>query len=205
MIVRDKYGIIGQHRPHDSSYFDTGDSARSMGIMACFGSKDAQDIIDTHWFRSVRHPYDSRWNRLDQQSRDQQVCLMAGAYAKSIDCARKVCDFTGARVNKDILMPDVYLFMRKCLGKDRWYHYVLGYPFLIMSILYTCLVDTKHELNQIACICRVMGTKWLRLLVWLHPDYADNMHKYWGGWRDQAEIGDYVVFSTFDILQGKKL
>lgn len=205
MLVRDQYGIIGQHDPNNKEYLDMGDAARTMGILSCFGDTTARDIINKHWFRSVRHPYDLKWNDLSLQSRDQQVCLMAGAYAHSIGCARRVCDFRGFTVNKDVLMPDVYMFMQKCLGKDKWYHYILGVPWLFVSIFYTCVVDSKHELNQLACICRVMGKGWLKLLVNMHPGYVENFQQYWAGWRDQKEVGSYVVFATADIIMEHRL
>ena len=87
MIVRDIHGIVVQHAPSDPSYLDGGDSSRSTGILACFGSGKDLAVLRKHCTSRgfVRHPTQSRWNIPSDFSRDQLGPLLAGIWATEDD------------------------------------------------------------------------------------------------------------------------
>lgn len=188
MIVRDKFGIIVQHPD-----MDEGDSASRTGIMALCGSHEDQELLwlFTHNLTFVRHPFAEKWNKASQLSRDQLVCIAAGTTTKKSLLLKETCLAYANKwfCNKDFLDPGVRLFLYKCArAKAPWHIRLLGPIFLRLSILWTCLHE-KEELNQLLCICIVMQGKYLTRLYEWHPSSYKNVMDYWGGWRDQAEIG----------------
>lgn len=202
-VVRDASGIIVQVDIYNPLTVpkDGGDSAARTGIMAAFGNQKDIEALRKNWKASNRHPWQEQWKDVRKQSRDQQVCLMAGAHAVSPEFARSINNFPGLTINNDVLAPDVVLHMRKATGEDRWYHYIFGVPFLYLSILWASYVQPTHELNQLACQALVAGPKYLRLLKKLHPNYNDNFKAYFDGWRDQQEISAFVIQRTEEIIK----
>lgn len=164
-----------------------------MGLARFAGFDIPHDLMDyfvTMGGKLIRHPYQSGWNRPEETSRDQLVGYLAGAPK----IWRKILDENYCmNVNKDILLPDVILYKKTLADKATILHKVFGYPFLILSIIYTCKVTPDHELNQLGVICHHMGKKWFRLLAKLHPDWENNILSYWNGWRNQPELGEALV------------
>ena len=196
MIVRDIHGIIVQHDPQDPNYADGGDSAARVGIMAAFGSKVEQGVLQYYWDAPRRHPFQTRWYRVADFSRDQWIPWMAGYWAMGRVPPNKFI----WRVNKDILLPDQWLHRAICSKAARWYHYPLGYLFLFLHIMWACYVRPGHELNQIASQALVAGPWWLRLLYKSHPNYNKNFREYYGGWRNQPEIAEFIIKQTHHLL-----
>lgn len=197
MLVYDEYGIIVQHDIYNlNAPGDGGDSAARMGILALFGHKSNAKKLEQLWKSCVRHPYQPQWNKVEQFSRDQYVQFIAGASMYSTFYADHINNFKGLFVNKDILMPDVMWHRALCTGKRNIVLSILGPLFLLISILWSCYVTPKHELNTIACQCRIAGKFWLRLLYKLHPDYEGNFNAYYGGWRDQQELANIINNET---------
>ena len=189
MIKRDEYGIIGQHRRDEPDYLDMGDSCMKTSIAVIGGLCHRTDLF--YFYEKglvVRHPYDKEYNNPKDTSRDQLICLMAAKYLMGYHSALDYSCF----INKDFLgMPDIQWFMRKCKGDNRksW----LGDKTLRASIWYAAKHDPDHELNQLFCICLVMGREYVELLCESHPDWRKNLTDYWGGWRDQPEIGGAFI------------
>lgn len=198
MIVRDK-GLIVQHDKLISDYRDGGDSSRSTGIMALFGSTKDIEMIFYHWISDgfVRNPDQRHCSNPDDFSRDQLIPLIAGM--KRSNVARIVrYEFWRRRYwfglcpNGDFLGPEFYLHMILC-GKV-WPLYWLVpilYPFQVIHILWMTRVMPDHEQNQTICLAKISGLLWL--WKWLHPDWKKSLRDYWGGWRDQMEIAEFII------------
>ena len=202
---RDKHKIIIQHNykdPENKSQYDGGDSISRTGIMAMCGSeRDQLNMVSQYWKTNgeiVRHPYQPVWNEYKEMSRDQLVCAVAGMFKKQAETVRKRHWFL---INKDLLAPDVKLHLALCA--DHWSKYawgIIGYPWLILSILWSCYVTPNHELNQIICQCVKAGRPFLKLLCKLHPNWIKNLNDYWGVdqnshgfWRNQPEIAFEII------------
>jgi hypothetical protein len=202
---RDRHSIIIQHnyqQPDDETQWDGGDSISRTGIMAMCGSeRDQLNMVSQFWKSNgeiVRHPYQPVWNEYKEMSRDQLVCAVAGMYSKQAETVRKR---HWLMINKDLLAPDVKLHLALCA--NHWSKYlwgILGFPWLILSILWSCYVTPNHELNQILCQCVKAGKPFLWLLCKLHPNWKKNVMEYWGVekhmhgfWRDQEEIADTMI------------
>lgn len=209
MIVRDRWGIICQHYKDDTP-IDGGDSASRTGIMALCGSAADKNVMVTFYEynvndglkRLVRHPFQSKWNHEELTSRDQLVCFVAGLKGSYwwLDMLAK--EFNKAykfRINSDILAPDVKLHLNLCANIVPWWA-PLGYAYLRLAILWACFVRPDDELNQILCQCIVAGKKYVRMLCKLHPNWIKNTQDYWGGWRDQEEIGEALIQKVKEYL-----
>ncbi len=214
-IVRDRYKIIIQHDfkdPSNEAAYDGGDSICRTGIMAlCDSNIDKTTLETDYWTPSgefVRHPYDKdpRWRNYKESSRDQLVCAIAGMNKYQ---AKKVLHrHRWMRINKDFLAPDVMLHMTLCAEEKSLLWSVLGYPWLVLSIMWSCYVTPKHELNQIICQCLKAGKFFLRLLCDHHPDWKRNIEAYWGVrqtdhgyWRDQQEIAYAIIKKVEGVLK----
>lgn len=214
-LIRDRFGIIIQHnfkQPEDQSQYDGGDSISRTGIMALCGShKDAVTMETDYWTPSgefVRHPYDKdpRWRNYKESSRDQLVCAVAGMNKYQ---AKKVLErHKWMRINKDFLAPDVMLHMHICAEEKSWFWSLIGYPWLMLSVLWSCYVTPKHELNQIICQCIKAGKFFLQFLCDHHPDWKENLEAYWGVesynhgyWRNQPEIAYCLIGKVEEVLK----
>lgn len=191
MIVRDRLGIIGQHDPNNPEYLDFGDGC-FKSCMANIAGLDHCSI--THFLTDdweiVRHPTDSKWSNSDLTSRDQLIPWLAACYFAS--CTKTV-EYTLSRnyhwrINKDLLIdPSIRWFMRRCSG-DNSYSW-LGEKALRLGIRYAGKTD--HELNQIICLCLVLG--YIKELCAAVPDWEKRLHDYWSQWRDNREIADGLI------------
>lgn len=203
MIVRDNNGIICQHYKDDTP-IDGGDSASRTGIMATCGSE--RDMSLLKWFfvfsdkfkyaEIVRHPFQEKWNNPKLTSRDQLVCFASGCYycfdLTSTMWIKSILRKYKFNINSDILAPDVKLHLHLCARSMPWWA-PIGYAYLRLAILWACFVRPDDELNQILCQCLVAGRQYVRMLTKLHPDWKKNVMDYWGGWRDQKEIGEALI------------
>jgi hypothetical protein len=202
-MQRDRHGIIIQSN-EDPNYEDGGDSAFSTGLMAFSGSLEdvllmPQFIIEN---KLVRHPYQPAWNRPNLTSRDQVVAFFAGLHSVYIhnlslvqqQSVRSAC-IAYAKcgwVNKDILLPDVRLYLYKCAGiNPPAITAIFGILFAALSLIWDCFIKPNHEMNQTVCRNIVFGKKWIQTLVRWHPDLNKNLVNYFCGFpfRDKAEIG----------------
>lgn len=190
MIRRDGHSIICQHDIYSTTgAMDAGDSASRTGIMALCGSK--LDIIQLREFivmynELVRHPYDKKWSDPRLTSRDQLVMYSAGLYKNYPMLASRLQRKHKLKINKDIVTPDVQNHLRRCANMRPT---VLGNLWLIASIIWGCKIAPREEQNQLICMVVVAGGWFKKLYLRLHPNIDENMRKYWGGWRDQPEIG----------------
>ena len=187
MIKIDNLGLIGQHSPDVADYLDFGDSCMktSIAVIGGLASPHLLDLFITRDNLIVRHPTDEKWSDPKLTSRDQAVCLMA-----ALALCREYKSFPKYKwfINKDIMfMPDVSWFQRVARGERGHSH--SGSVMMNLSILYAAKFDSSHELNQLFCMALVLGDSFVRKLCKAHPHWQGNLIFYWGGWRDQPEIG----------------
>ncbi len=205
MIVRDSLGLIGQHDKNNPEYLDHGDCPSRTGIMAMCGSEQDMNNMTKliKEYQLVRHPSQPIHCDPAEMSRDQLIGWSAGlneAFAKKdIEhyCFASVAAGKHASkwfINKDFLPPDVRLALYRAADDPApWYIVLLAYMQLPLSILWACYAKPEHELNQIICMLSKYDARWLRVLTKLHPNWVDNLHDYWCGWRDQEEIYTLLV------------
>jgi len=201
MIKRDKYNYIGQHNADYPDYLDFGDCARSTGLMAMAGSEIDQKLIDTfviEELKIVRHPFDPMWNKPEQTSRDQVMAWSAGINERNVEpLAKATCRAACYRyanywfINKDVLLPHYKL----ALYRASKYNYsifisILGWPLLLLHILYMCWIKPNAEQNQTIAMLRHFPLWTRKLYLNLHPNVEKNISDYFDGypWRDQKEI-----------------
>jgi hypothetical protein len=210
MIVRDQWGIIIQHPVSKSS---GGDSARSTGLMALFGSTEDLNLIKEFEVPKgsgllTRHPWDYTD---DCFTRDQALPLIAGLWAaKEFEITKRVfwshakrgffcqnyrTQFT--RVNKgffgrDPLSPSHIGHLILC-AKMYWLYPILPfcYLWLFFDILWATKVKPDMEQNQLISMLVVYDMLWL--WAWLHPAWQKPILSYWCGWRDQCQIAEFMI------------
>lgn len=203
MIKRDEKGFICQHDLSNPSYMDGGDTACRTGIMSLCEAGQDSELMPKFFFKNtgfiglVRHPFQGpKWNDPKETSRDQLVAYASGLWGKYTTLAKELRDFySSGWINKDFLAPDVrnHLDLRAG-GKGSW----LGFQWLKMSILWSCKVKPNEEQNQIICMVIVAGGKYKEMYRKLHPDIKKNLMDYWGGWRDQKEIGEALYWKLME-------
>lgn len=201
MIKRD-YDLIVQHDPYDPTYGDGGDSSRSTGIMATFGSDFDKLKINRHYVGNgllVRHPKQHEWDRPNNFSRDQLIPILSGLAACKDDYTIKKIFLAHLKrgffcQNYDLTNPAVIGQM--ILGAKLWYLY----PFLIVSylwhfieILFNAYVKPDNEQNQIMCQC--MQFKTVKIYKHFFTYWEDAVHEYWSTFpfRDQQEIAIQIM------------
>lgn len=202
MVVRDNNNIIVQHYQNDPLYGenggDGGDSSRSTGIMALFGSRIDQEVIDYHCTDKgfVRHPKQAPWNDTSNFSRDQLLCLIAGLYkAKKYKKIRREFYrqyWKGICPNGDLLGPEFYWHVILS-GKIYFFYWLfpIGYLFQFLHIIWATQIDPDKEQNQTICMTTVSGLLWL--WVFMHPYWKTSIRNYWSKWRDQDEIAKHII------------
>lgn len=207
MIVRDRWNIICQHYKDDTP-IDGGDSASRTGIMALCGSKidvenlEAFFVWEENGWKIVRNPSQPKWNDPKLTSRDQLVCFAAGCFFANNSAKVRAKSFPYVyrfNINSDVLAPDVKLHLNLCASIVPWWS-LFGYLWLRMAILWACFVRPEDELNQILCQAIVAGKKYVRMITILHPNWIKNVQDYWGGWRDQEEIGEALIQKVKEYL-----
>lgn len=215
MIVRDSDGIIVQHKIHDPSYQDGGDSAHRTGIMSLCGS--LQDQYNLPMFNErglvVRHPEQGVYDDPRSTSRDQLVPYMAGLYEagmyKIAEGVALKCRNRGWYAQNvltlgltekpwymgpDVLMPDVQNHMLDCarMPVTKWGRRV-GDAWLLASLVWSTKIKPWDEQNNIICMCIIRGKEWVHRYVSMHPDYIKATTDYWCSWRDQPEIASELL------------
>jgi hypothetical protein len=192
MIVRDHLGIICQHSHDNPAFMDGGDSAARTGIMALDGAPDSTLLyafVD-EFNKLVRHPEQPNWNDHRNTSRDQLVQYSVSmAWSPMI---KKYAD--GWFINKDFLSPLVRFYLYKCSGykAPKWIE-LLAKIEMFFSLIWNTKIKPNDEMNQFACVCIKLG--YAKELIEMHPNIFKNIREYWGGWRDQIEVGEVLIKS----------
>lgn len=221
MLVRDRdIGAIIQH-PLDKN--SGGDSARSTGMMALFGSLEDQLILGRFEVPPLRgticrHPL--LWPTTDDFTRDQLLCFLGGCWkARRTDLARRIfwshakrgflCQNymeqfpnakTGVRRNKgffgrDPLSPSHIGYIIICARLWFLFPFLLvAFPWFLVDLWYATKVRPREEQNQIIAMASAYGC--LKLWAQWHPCWDRPIMEYWGalgGWRDQREISEFIV------------
>lgn len=222
MIKRDQHGIICQHNPADATYMDGGDSSHRTGIMATCGSEQDQALI---WSfinlegEGCRHPHQRYYCDPRSWTRDQLIptmaALRAGNYmidAKKVFMSHLKRGFLCQNKLNIHLEPKAW-YDRDILSPSHIGHLILCakvyplYPFLIFSwmwmlldLIWTTKVTPTKESNQPIMMFLTAGKLWIKAFNWLQPDWRDTVRAYWGGWRDQSEIGETLIKTIEESL-----
>ena len=205
MIQRNNDGIIMQHNRAYPDYSDGGDSCARCGLMAMAGSKLDQDLLFKFldpWGHLVRHPTGEGSPRNPTHalpeftSRDNLIQWAAGIQPGDAICQHAADKYAGQWfINKDILMFDTKLFLKKksSIAPPLWL-VVLGTANMFLTLLWACFVTPDEEQNKTIAMCIAFGPPWIRMLLRWHPDLRKNLETYWGGseWRNQIEISDAI-------------
>jgi len=206
MIKLDQYGLIGQHRPGEPNYLDMGDSCMKTSLaviggiisdklLGYFLVQERHNELGNYLLSNkvIRSPSSKEYSDPKKTSRDQLICFMAALALTNHKYVNKnimYCSYK-YRINKDLLIsPSIRWFMRKCEGDD--YYSWLGDKMIRLDIWWASK-NTDKELNQLFCMCLVLGKDYVKLLCDSHPDWRKNLRDYWCGWRDQAEIGEAFI------------
>ncbi len=213
-MKRDQYGIIIQTN-EDPAYEDGGDSAFSTGLMAFADSREDQLLLPKFIIQNklVRHPYQQGWNESKNTSRDQVIAFFAGLAAldpqnfdpRAYDILVAACISYAKswRVNYDILLPDVKLYLYLCARvKPPKLLSVVGKGFAVLSIIWDCFIKPHHEMNQSVCKNIVLGEPWIQALHRWHPELENNVAKYFCGFpfRNKSEIGSALTAKIDKVL-----
>lgn len=219
MICRDANGFIGQAevdqnlKQYEPIRLDFGDCACREGLLAMTGSKSDAELLPKLVKDGllIRYPGQEErgYNRTEETSRDQLIGWAAGI--PYIDRplhrfqAQDTCTYYASQghINKDILMPDVQLFLYTVAGFPAPLHVrMLGLAQLPFSILWACYVKPDHELNQLISLLSVFDKKWMRMLVHHHPDYRKNLEDYWkNSWRNMGELSELLIQFVEDKIK----
>lgn len=228
MISRDKDLIIVQHRPGFPLYQDAGDSSCRTGLMAMCDSSIDKDLLPLFYLQKVnklvRHPYQYPYYLPNNFSRDQLLPMIAGlstaGYHEIVrniffDHAKRyfLCQndesylYPGKKKilpdGRDILAPDHIWHLIVC-GRI-WYLYwfgLIGYPWQMLSILWSAFVMPENEQNQLFCMVNSSGLLKLYIKIYGLENFKKNMYDYFGGWRDQKEIAYFVCAYVEGKLNG---
>lgn len=202
-LVRDQNGFIMQVGVNadgsQNSDLDGGDCAARTGVLAMCGSKPDAELLPRLVKDGllIRYPGQEErgYNLPTETSRDQLICWAAGVPFIEKLSDRMMCQdvcihyATKGKVNADILLPDLRLFLYTVAGFPAPTHIkLLGMANLPMTIMWACYVKPDHELNQLICQLSVFDKKWMRMLVERHPDWKRNLYGYWSEWRRMSEI-----------------
>lgn len=218
-IIRDRFGIVVQHRPDDPLYLDGGDSARVTGLLSMCGSVRDQFIITNfvkHPGNGVRHPFQdlNNNNNPNNFTRDQLICLMAGlstsfinsifaetvvkSYAKRLFLGQNTHDQENNKKpwykGRDILHPGYIGFLIQA-AQMRSFYFILPFTwlFILLELLFSVFITPWRESNQTIALLNVSGKWFLKLYTKLHPDWKKPIIDYWSGWRDQKEIAEIII------------
>ena len=201
-MIKRQNGIIVQHDPNNPFYGDGGDSSRSTGVMATFGSAEDQEIITKHYVGNgliVRNPFQKQWTYTQDVSRDQTTPMISGLATnpENRPIIKQILFATLKRLgfaqNGDLLNPAIIGQM--ILGAGIWQLYwflPISYLFHILDLYYNCLCDPWSEQNQIMCSSKQLGTA--SLYKTIHPNWKDAVDLYWSHYpfRDQKEIAEQI-------------
>jgi hypothetical protein len=214
MIRRDEHGIICQHDPADPSYMDGGDSSHRTGIMAMCGSARDKFLLANFilFGKGRRHPSQKDYSDPRSWTRDQLIPTMAGLKetgrtydARKLFMSHLKRGFICQNELNIHLEPKAW-YDRDILSPSHIGHLILCakvyplYPFLIFSwlwmtldLLWTTKVTPTKESNQPIVMFITAGKFWVKAFNWLQPNWRDTVRSYWGGWRDQSEIGEALI------------
>lgn len=203
MLIRE-HGLILQHDVFNVNEPCGGDSSRSTGTMAVFGSLADKMVITKHYLGDglmCRNPYQKKWNDPKNFSRDQTIPLVAGfAICKDDHILKEIFYAHLQRFffcqNLDLSTPALILQMILGARLKSWYwFYPIGMGWHLLEIVWNTKVMPWNEKNQIMCQCKQFGTE--NIYKKLHPAWKVPVSDYWwsgsGWWRDQFEIGKQIV------------
>lgn len=176
-----KLSSIGQYYVIEGAS-DEEDCSMFNGMLRLFEFKT--DILLLSFIKGI-HYQRCKYSKYDF-SRDQFIPLAAGYNAD------KLYAFVDLdRVNgKDFMSPTVKGHERRCQGRkaNLWHDLWLLADLLVYSVF-----TPMGEPNQLICMLKVAGPKWVRLYKKLNPRWRDALREYWCGWRNEKEFCEWVI------------
>lgn len=174
--------------PQDNGASDLQDSARLAGIMTVF--KWPQKIpltsyimVSSGGYSYVRHPKEYIYNF----SRDQYLCLIAGL---------KVAGHYGFVNRKyvdgiDIMSPTVSGHEQRCKGLEAT---KFQNACLVGDILIHALFTPIGEPNQLLCMMKIAGPKYVTIWKALNPFWRRSIRRYWAeSYRNEPELSAHII------------
>lgn len=223
MLRTDVIGLIGQHDKNDPSYLDFGDSCFKTSMAAIGRLDNYKDLLLSFLVSDgsvIRHPKTripdgqnspnmDKWADPKETSRDQLIPYVVALYLCGYRSAvRMIDDRYTWFINKDILSPSVQLIKKICAGRTpNWFIKTVGTKMIEVDIWWSTKIRPDHELNQMICVCLVMGKQYIQKLCSQHPDWKKNIRDYYGGpkedegWRDNKEIGEALILVVEDAIK----
>jgi hypothetical protein len=212
-MIFDSHGL-----PKDTGASDYADSARLAGLMGTFGHPDmtAEKIaLYVIGDQGVRYPFVDPTGNLSSNNpknftRDQLNCLAAGLnvlrrpdLALKLYRAAQYRNWRGQNTEADVIgstkkFPngaDIFLFdtmshLKTCAGQGPT---IMGRINLIIDICFNAWVKPMAEPNQIMCLCKIAGPKYVKLLRKLNKKLDAAIREYWCGWRGEPEFAEFLI------------
>ena len=210
MIKTDHYGFVGQHRRNDPTYLDFGDSSNRTALYYLKNKQGFTNLAHLVDGGLCKRHREEPYNNPNTFSRDQLIPFVMGLYEADLKVTARAVFWshakrfffcqntyslagTGPKL-PDILAPDHVWHLILC-AKIRWLYAfgILGYPFLLLQIIWSAKIKTWDEQNQIISQLIIAGKPFIKLYKWLHPNYKKAIYQYWDGWRDQKEIAENII------------
>lgn len=198
-------GLIVQHDIYNMAKpFDGGDSSRSTGVMACFGSWVDRKNVAKHYIGEglmVRNPFQVKWADYRNFSRDQTIPLVSAMYICRDDKFLREIFWASAKrgflcQNYDLMTPT--LIWQLIYGGGIWWLYwffPIAFVWHVLEMLWYSCVRPYAEVNQFICQCKCFGTT--PIFAKLHPNWQKAIKDYWcegaGYWRDMQEVSMQVI------------
>jgi hypothetical protein len=206
--------------PVDSGASDAMDSARLAGVMSTFDYPGFNKKLCLKYIipsgRSlvaVRHPTEVPANNPDRFSRDQLMCLISGLYFAGLENIVRVlyvnCVLAKHRAQNhiedngsekkwgaDLLDSAAMDNLRRC---SKIQSTALGRANLVIDILYASFIDPKTETNQLLCMCKVAGPKWVRFFRFCHRSLKKNIRTYWSEWRGEKDLAEHIIRVVYSL------
>ena len=195
--------------PKEIGATDKMDSSRLAGMMALCNHPLTPDLSKYIVLndQGVRHPTEFPANNPKNFSRDQLLCLLAGLYKQGrIDICIKLHDAAKARgwwaqnIEDDVpgstkrfadwLAFGNRLVLAKAAGKRG---NILGYPWLVLAILFNAIFTPIKESNQLLGQLFIMGPRWMKFYKLVTPKWQQALRDYWSGWRGEPELAEMLI------------
>jgi hypothetical protein len=205
--------------PRDSGATDMMDSCRLAGLLAIINHKHQIDMakytvkVDNQYL-GVRHPNEIPSNNPKNFTRDQTIPLFAGIYAQNgiSSLAKKL--FQGIKERKwraqnteadyagttkkfpngpDFFNPAHMLMMSVAAGEATFFRKLIGYPFVVLDILFNAIFTPTRESNQLICGLYLLGPSWLKFYKLVTPKWKIALTQYWGGWRGESQLAEEII------------
>lgn len=226
MIKRDRYGIVVQHGADDyADGGDSASRTGILALCGSMQDLNNIGLFFTGKDKLVRHPAQSPWTNPKNFTRDQLIPLAVGLWYSSkqfrFTHARerslriyfhKILLRGGFCFNTDYddygtgkKFPDLPDWLAPdqvgaliIASKSYWLYWALPvcYTWHLLALVWNCTKGRNKEQNQFWCTTFPYRTTPLYIKLYGWDNFKTHMLNYWGGWRDQVEIGRAILNKT---------